>query len=1676
MSYSTDKWFRYLREGNMPQEKIRASPAPKSPQQTQLYFDQEIEESTSRMNMFLSQVDLLNEISPQEADNVMNWFGDDYDMLSFNDLFKGKLRRAIPLQSEDAKKLLEVVNRLKSEGWKVGVEVPWEGGTHNSGKFPVKTVKQKERRRVGELPADFGEVNPETNPDPRPVEEYEVDTEVADLRLTKTRTITIPKGPRAGETVEKKDETTMSRAILKNKSMPIELQDWWRKRQVYYTKEDQWKQIERFFNENVDKDDLGMMAILSRHPLDVLRMSDIDKIRSCHSEGASEFHCAIAESRGHGPIAYLVSPQQYEKLMDGDLGEDPSAQEDMEFRKNLIKTLTGWPGEEASVQWTYDPPEPIKPFLNDNGVFSGKRYASEYFIPKYEKKFANQNLTPENVSAALAAIFRASNNDERQEMMPQFGYNYLTTKEQAADRRFRTTIVDRLAHSEKFDQYGEKDFDNKWSQAALDGGEIDYEEYAKEYFIPKYSHSLGNISGFGPEWLTVKNVAAAAEAVHRFRDNPKAGSPEDTMDKYGYKMPDLPPLGLGAEYADYERKKKEWDQKEEATTWLKQYYEKFPKVAARIASSNRAKKHDDVDQVIDGIQDSNSSAFTSLPTSVRKHLNDEWFIRAATAAVNKDNFSLNGLNLQPPQPPKAPEKKKITDISDFDDQEIFRDKHRGVDGIGARARVRLRKFVDEQQGMEFAVPEQRLYGLSVPGFLEAVRKWTWDEQKNIFTGPNGEVSIPPSDDLVRFGGSYEDYKDGTILNNFFAEGGFPDEYRNGYNVSHEYDDEEETRQDQIFQEWTDEVDEIVTAWNGNFEACYLTAEVQRFGDYDDMRDADPDVIADGGCDVTVKLAGATSLKQESQAGASGYDIPYFIVEFEDDEGIASTVFPSGYNRKSPGYREILEMLHRGEGEEEVTWDLIERGSGIYFEARYQIPPDYDDGNGPDMVDAAGQWLHDEWDSKIDEIHEQIRKGLVELEYLEPSHFDNKAEDEDHKKWADELEHFRYQGPDDDGEMWFTLFNDSGTERYQTSDVIVPFGLISTRGQTRMVATDVAGIIGGTVASDSDGVREKHITHTGQAKRVLAVELRRLEAEANAYVARQMNFDFGDPKYDKPEDAFGIDLAKTVVFSTYLVESDSLLSPEQRARLKNDKDRYLGFGMKITVKAVDTEKEIEGAFKFVEYIDKNMDRVKLAFETIYKESIEEYEEKQKKFLQARSSRGTMSQYINALDVYIRNVGPPEWDSREHHRWIQRLASAMAFVEWTDDVFDHMRPYEARAWLESYLGPLQGGNEMAFEFSPDREAGTPRNFVNAVQAQLAEMGATHNQIYSYKWEGPKTYPEIYDKIVNPSQKPEIEAPSPDEIAQTRSIMAQGDRTDPDAQLEEQIMRVQKLTEKKRDPSHDLRIYRMQLSCGVVDGVGGTDAEIMAEMRGIEAVTTVRPIADSKRRITPTEMFTIFEVKFELLGAQGRVEYRDQVLLPAVRKIAGIQVINWSAIHRTNTQGTVRTVREALEKLHEQGFGASMGSTVGGKTGWAGDIRFPNTPPRPTPTPTLDSIKDDWVDGGVQVYDMPTNTNEMQYHTMMPVSELWHYCSRYSRHPHEVFDVKQRRFDSVYQRLKDKLEDPTAYQDFIQNGANGPVYLAIGKNGRIKITGNEDLVWFAKKAGLEEVPVFISYQRQV
>jgi sulfur transfer protein SufE len=78
------------------------------------------------------------------------------------------------------------------------------------------------------------------------------------------------------------------------------------------------------------------------------------------------------------------------------------------------------------------------------------------------------------------------------------------------------------------------------------------------------------------------------------------------------------------------------------------------------------------------------------------------------------------------------------------------------------------------------------------------------------------------------------------------------------------------------------------------------------------------------------------------------------------------------------------------------------------------------------------------------------------------------------------------------------------------------------------------------------------------------------------------------------------------------------------------------------------------------------------------------------------------------------------------------------------------------------------------------------------------------------------------------------------------------------------------------------------------------------------------------------------------------------------------------------------------------------------------------------------------------------------MVPTEELWQHASKYYRGTKTDFDGR--------------------YKHYIANGAQLPVYVAVGQNGRIKITGGEDLVWFARKAGAKELPVFFSYQKQV
>jgi hypothetical protein len=69
----------------------------------------------------------------------------------------------------------------------------------------------------------------------------------------------------------------------------------------------------------------GYLVVLSRAPIDVVRMSDFENIQSCHSQGGMYFKCAVSEAKGNGPIAYLVNTNDIKKvdLDSEEIFEDP---------------------------------------------------------------------------------------------------------------------------------------------------------------------------------------------------------------------------------------------------------------------------------------------------------------------------------------------------------------------------------------------------------------------------------------------------------------------------------------------------------------------------------------------------------------------------------------------------------------------------------------------------------------------------------------------------------------------------------------------------------------------------------------------------------------------------------------------------------------------------------------------------------------------------------------------------------------------------------------------------------------------------------------------------------------------------------------------------------------------------------------------------------------------------------------------------------------------------------------------------------------------------------------------------------------------------------------------------------------------------------------------------------
>ena len=113
---------------------------------------------------------------------------------------------------------------------------------------------------------------------------------IAQLNYTKKIEKVIPKGPRAGEKIEKTMTAKLSQLIQRH-GTPEE-KEFWTKEQIRFTNIDTANEyfLKPWMRQYKDKDN-ATAVLITRHPIDVLRLSDFSTMSySCWSEGSDFGH------------------------------------------------------------------------------------------------------------------------------------------------------------------------------------------------------------------------------------------------------------------------------------------------------------------------------------------------------------------------------------------------------------------------------------------------------------------------------------------------------------------------------------------------------------------------------------------------------------------------------------------------------------------------------------------------------------------------------------------------------------------------------------------------------------------------------------------------------------------------------------------------------------------------------------------------------------------------------------------------------------------------------------------------------------------------------------------------------------------------------------------------------------------------------------------------------------------------------------------------------------------------------------------------------------------------------------------------------------------------------------------------------------------------------------------
>ena len=702
----------------------------------------------------------------------------------------------------------------------------------------------------------------------------------------------------------------------------------------------------------------------------------------------------------------------------------------------------------------------------------------------------------------------------------------------------------------------------------------------------------------------------------------------------------------------------------------------------------------------------------------------------------------------------------------------------------------------------------------------------------------------------------------------------------------------------------------------------------------------------------------------------------------------------------PGEGEVewgVEMRAQPEGDD-IDYDHPATAHLIVSIRTMEQEPADDEDDAARNMRYFGESVIENFEDVYEELKEKLRSKLAEGGYSAKTPFDREKQGmsamelDNWKIWQDgpKMEFWFRRGQRDDNAVL-----NSGGDLGAVPNVIKMWGFNEDR------EGHIDGIYRKMFGSPSVG-RPMRVEND-DLSRNMARNLEKLYSAQEAPAAGQQQLALGD-EYKAP--AASVVLAKD---SRFIIMPETTIQREQYPTMLLNWKYEIGVGSKSSPEEVEVVKDI------VHYFNARPDMV----EEAAKETIRSQMEGHTALANATKADVMSGTWVQSAIQHIDSQyggraasGSDEWAER-----------AIMIAKWIKENFDQMGEVEKWVAWYKFLKPLKEGyfnmaRDSDIEMDDSANTGRPESWKRKVQDQMKKLGVYGGTVRNYA--GVPTQEPVRGTLGEPQAVGES--------------------------VEQQIDRIDRLLCEK-DDTYDLRLYSIKIDVAVQKELGGEVQETQTEIRGIEGVTTVRTLGDTQN--TPQALLATYEVKFELVGAISRVKYRDRILIPGLMQVKGLRVLRVTPIHRTNMQGTIRTVRESQALLETGNFG------FGGIAGALGNQRG-SSPALPTPRGTIKSIVADWAQGGVMMYDAPSDTTNMRYHVMIPVVELLPYMGREFRAPKDAFDGM--------------------YHEFIKNGATSPVYVALGKNGRVKITGGEDMVWFAKRSGLEELPVFLSYQSQV